>query len=72
MTENSNLIDIECEIRNDDPTKLAFAITDGSTTENDDGDQVEDWVWIPRSQAEINDDGTVTMPEWLALEKGFI
>lgn len=33
-------------------------------------------VWLPRSQVEVNDDGrrrhTVTMPEWLALEKGLI
>ena len=29
-------------------------------------------TWVPRSQVEINDDGTVTMPEWLALEKELI
>ncbi len=29
-------------------------------------------VWLPRSQIEINDDGTVTMPEWLALDKELI
>lgn len=29
-------------------------------------------AWIPKSQAERNDDGTFTMPIWLAKEKGFI
>jgi hypothetical protein len=29
-------------------------------------------IWLPLSQIEINDDGSVTMPEWLALEKGLI
>ncbi len=28
--------------------------------------------WVPKSQVEQNDDGTFTMPEWLAKEKGFI
>lgn len=29
-------------------------------------------VWLPKSQIEVNDDGTVTMPEWLAHEKELI
>ena len=30
-------------------------------------------VWVPKSQVEKNnEDGTFTMPEWLAIEKGFI
>ncbi len=29
-------------------------------------------VWLPKSQAEKNDDNTFTMPEWLAIEKRFI
>lgn len=35
----------------------------------DDGARVE---WVPKSQVEDNGDGTFTMPEWLAQEKGFI
>jgi hypothetical protein len=27
---------------------------------------------VPKSQVEQNDDGTFTMPEWLAKDKGFI
>lgn len=29
-------------------------------------------IWIPKSQAEDNGDGTFSMPEWLATEKGLI
>jgi hypothetical protein len=53
------VIDIACEVRGETPA--AYRLYDGKTTE-----------WIPKSQCEKNDDGTVTMPEWLAREKGFI
>ena len=30
-------------------------------------------VWLPKSEAEVSDDGrTVTLPQWLALEKRLI
>jgi hypothetical protein len=29
-------------------------------------------VWIPKSQAERNDDGTFTLPLWMAEEKGLV
>lgn len=29
-------------------------------------------VWIPKSQCERNDDGSLTMPEWMATEKGLV
>lgn len=37
----------------------------------------EDAVWLPKSQIEIENDGhknfvTVTLPEWLAKDKGLI
>jgi len=37
----------------------------------------EESVWLPVSQIEISDSGfegieTITLPEWLALEKGLI
>ena len=53
------LIDIAAELRGE--TDKAFRIFDGKTTE-----------WVPKSQVEQNDDGTFTMPEWLAKDKGFI
>jgi hypothetical protein len=27
-------------------------------------------AWVPKSQVEKNPDGTFTMPEWMAVEKG--
>lgn len=65
------LVDIACEIRSNDPRKKAIAVVDG-TTEEVDGRERMKWFWLPRSEIEINDNGTVTMPEWLALEKGLI
>lgn len=53
------LIDIAAELKGE--SEKAFRIFDGKTTE-----------WVPKSQVERNDDGTFTMPEWLAQEKGFI
>lgn len=53
------LIDIAAELQGE--TGKAYRIYDGSRTE-----------WVPKSQVENNGDGTFTMPEWLAQEKGFI
>lgn len=65
----SDLIDIECYIKFEKP--LAVAIWDGVTM---DGEK-QKWVWLPRSQIEIMPNGktwTVTMPEWLATDKGLV
>lgn len=32
----------------------------------------EIWVWVPTSRIKDNGDGTFSMPEWLALDKGLI
>lgn len=56
---NHDLVDISGEIRAHTEKGLQFF----------DGDKT---VWLPRSQIEVNDDGTITMPEWLAIEKGLI
>ena len=53
------LVDIDAEIRGE--TDKAFRLYDGKTTE-----------WVPKSQVEDNKDGTFTMPEWLANDKGFL
>jgi hypothetical protein len=55
----SRLVDIEAELLME--TEKGYRIDDGKTTD-----------WVPKSQVEQNDDGTFTMPEWLAQEKGFI
>ena len=53
------LIDIAASIEVE--TERAFKLFDGTRSE-----------WVPKSQVEQNDDGTFTMPEWLAKDKGFI
>jgi hypothetical protein len=53
------LVDIAAELRHE--TEKAFLVFDGAKT-----------VWLPKSQVEQNDDGTFTMPEWLAHEKELI
>lgn len=65
----ATLVDIACEIVS--KREKAIAVADG-TTETVDGAERVKWFWLPRSQIEVNDDGTVTMPEWLATEKGLI
>lgn len=65
------LIDIAAELRHE--TDAAYLLFDG-TMEVKKGDEVksEKRIWVPKSQVENNDNGTFTMPEWLAKEKGFI
>jgi hypothetical protein len=59
MNRKRELVDIAAELRGE--TDKALRLFDGTTTE-----------WVPKSQVENNGDGTFTMPEWLAKEKGFI
>lgn len=60
MTETrERVIDIAAEKRGE--SDKAIRLHDGDKTE-----------WVPKSQVEDNGDGTFTMPEWLAKEKGFI
>lgn len=56
---SQRLIEISGELRGE--TDRALRIYDGAKTE-----------WVPKSQVEDHHDGTFTMPEWLAKEKGFI
>lgn len=53
------LTDIAAELLHE--TKNAFLLHDGDTE-----------AWVPKSLVENNGDGTFTMPEWLAKERGFI
>jgi hypothetical protein len=55
----SELFDLAAEIKGE--TDKAWRLFDGSKTE-----------WVPKSQVENNDDGTFTMPLWLAQDKGFV
>lgn len=65
----SKLIDIAAELRHE--TDNAYLLYDGREEKTKEG-MKELRVWVPKSQVENNEDGTFTMPEWLALEKGFI
>lgn len=56
---SDRVIDIAAQIRGE--TEKAFRLHDGTKTE-----------WVPKRFVEDNGDGTFTMPEWLAQEKGFI
>lgn len=58
------IVDITVQVRRE--TVKAVLVSDGVTE-----------AWLPRSQIEINisDDGqadVITLPEWLAMEKGFL
>jgi RNase P/RNase MRP subunit p29 len=57
------LIEIACQVKGE--TQNAYRIYDGKKTE-----------WVPKSQVEVeivgNASAICTMPEWLAMEKGFI
>ena len=54
------VIDIAGELRGE--TENAYRFFDGATI-----------AWLPKSQVEWDQDAkTMTMPEWLALEKGLI
>ncbi len=55
----SDLVDIAGEIRLQ--TEKAIQFYDGKVT-----------VWLPRSQIEIGDDGTVAVPSWLAKKCGLL
>lgn len=53
------LIDLAAEKRGE--TDKAVRLFDGTRTE-----------WVPKQFVEDNGDGTFTMPEWLAIDKGFV
>ena len=57
--QGNDIVDIAGEITAE--TEKAVRFYDGSRT-----------VWLPRSQIEIYDDGTIAMSEWLAKDKGLI
>jgi hypothetical protein len=57
--KSEKLFDLAAQIRAETPR--AFLLFDGTKE-----------AWIPKSQVENNGDGTFTMPEWLAADKGFI
>jgi hypothetical protein len=60
VTGRSDLVDIAGELRRE--TDKAFLVYDGSKE-----------VWLPKALVEHDlAEGTFTMPEWLAMDKGLI
>ena len=60
MSAKSDLVDVTGEIQGE--TDKAYRFHDGVRT-----------VWLPKSQCEWDaTEGIMTMPEWLAGEKGLI
>lgn len=58
----SDLVDIAGELVKPFETDLAYRFFDGERT-----------VWLPKSQCEWDArDKVMTMPEWLAMDKGLI
>jgi len=56
---SDKLFDFAAELKHE--TDAAYLVTDGS----------EDY-WLPKSMTEDNGDGTFTIPEWMAIEKGIV
>lgn len=59
MTADENLFDFAAELKHE--TDKAFLVNDG-----------EKDYWLPKRFTEQNADGTFTIPEWLAVEKGIV
>lgn len=66
MKRNHDLVDVDGEFRMQKGDGIAIY----TGVDDDNGREV--WVWLPVSQVENNRDGTFTMPEWLAVEKGLV
>lgn len=66
------LIDIAAELRHE--TDKAYLVYDGrNEIKKGDITPSELRIWLPKSQVEYDEASkTFAMPEWLALEKGFI
>jgi len=62
----SNLIDIAVILLSE--TERAYLVETGDIDAK--GNPIR--IWLPKSQVELNTDDTMTMPEWLAKEKGLI
>ena len=60
MARATKLVDIECTVQHE--TDSAYLVSDG-----------EHKVWVPKSQVELDEDtGILTLPEWLAIDKGLV
>jgi len=76
VSGKSELVDVMLEDRGQHENGKAHAFFQGDYLEDRHGNEREQWIWLPLSQIEIQHENnsvcTVTMPEWLALDKGLI
>src|SRR5690242_17143524 len=75
VTGASNLVDLTLIFRDEKPASIA--VTDPASGKRVDSTKPTDpWIWLPKSQIEFEHGAggavTVTMPRWLAREKGLI
>jgi hypothetical protein len=71
MADRSDkLVDVECVVRL--RREKAIAVADGTMLDKGTRNEREKYFWLPLSLVQENDDGTVTMPEFLAIEKGLV
>lgn len=75
VTGASDLVDLDLILHNDNPSKKAIAVSFRGDT------PFAEWKWLARQHVEYLKTGTgvngsrllrVTLPEWLAREKGLI
>ena len=63
----SNLVDVDVEVMHE--TDKAYLVWDGRS--DSDGEKIK--TWLPKSQVEYDvETESMAMPEWLAIEKGFV
>jgi hypothetical protein len=69
---DKKLVDIAAELRHETKPDFkdqgAYLLHDGRV----DSKGKDICEWVPKSMVEDNGDGTFTMPEFLAMDKGFI
>jgi mRNA degradation ribonuclease J1/J2 len=69
----SELVDVSVAIRAE--TDAAVLVYSGDYKTDTEGKKIERRIWLPKSQIVIDESHkeiTVTLPEWLAIEKGLI
>lgn len=68
MSGHSDLVDLDVVVRRE--TDAAWGIADP--------DKPGNIIWLPKSQCQVDDikhpskAGTLTCPEWLAIERGLV
>ena len=68
----SRTVDVECRVIRRNPNSIV--VVDGGVMKipGANGQMIEREIEyiLPKGHVEENDDGTITMPEWLAIDRG--